>query len=748
MLETPRAAATTEPGLLRRVRRRATRRERHHGYHALIDRLEIELALRYARGARVLEAGCGTGLILRRSRPHARAGGRARPVAGHAGARARARGLDVVQASITDLPFADGDVRRGLLVQGAGARRAASSAALAELARVVRPGGHVLAEFYNPWSLRDLVKRLKRADARSRGAPPTRRSTRATTRSPTCARYPAAVAASGRPARRARGDAGLARCIELPLVGRAVRLPRGQRRATRRCCAASAASWSWSREKRMTLSARCRRDRRASSSSTTSARCASSCASPRRAPATRSTLAETSPARAPPLRRARLRRRHHRSQDARRHRPRRARRRQGARAPHTQVIVVTAFATPETAIAAMKRGAYDYLTKPFKVDEIGVGRRARAREARAAARQRRAARRARRALPPRPHGRQVAARCSACSSCSRKVAPAKTSVLHHRRVAAPARSWSRARCTTCRRARRRAVRRRQLRRHPRDAARARAVRPRARRVHRRASPTSRGLFAAADGGTLFLDEIGELSARAAGQAAARAAGAQGQARSAAPTRREVDVRVVAATNRDLEAEVERGALPRATSTTGSNVIQLHLPPLRARREDIPLLAEHFLAQARRRARPPDRRHRARRADARSCDYDYPGQRARAGEPDRARGHARAAATASRARRCPSCSRAAARAGRRRRRRASPTTASTSSAWSATSSATCSSRRSSAPSGVRKRGRQAARHLASARCATASPSSASPAPTTTATTKRPTRRSGDRTCAAR
>src|SRR5204863_644557 len=40
--------------------------------------------------------------------------------------------------------------------------------------------------------------------------------------------------------------------------------------------------------------------------------------------------------------------------------------------PETQVVVVTAFATPETAIAAMKRGAYDYLTKPFKVDEIGV----------------------------------------------------------------------------------------------------------------------------------------------------------------------------------------------------------------------------------------------------------------------------------------------------------------------------------------------------------------------------------------
>src|SRR4029077_8372781 len=40
--------------------------------------------------------------------------------------------------------------------------------------------------------------------------------------------------------------------------------------------------------------------------------------------------------------------------------------------PQTEVVVVTAYATPETAIAAMKRGAYDYLTKPFKVDEIEV----------------------------------------------------------------------------------------------------------------------------------------------------------------------------------------------------------------------------------------------------------------------------------------------------------------------------------------------------------------------------------------
>jgi ubiquinone/menaquinone biosynthesis C-methylase UbiE len=134
-------------------------RERHHGYHALIDRLETRIALEHAPGARVLEAGCGTGMILKEVAPVAR---RAIGLDLSPGmlAQARARGLEVVHGSVTELPFSDGefDLAYSFKVLAHVER---IEAALGELARVVRPGGHVIAEFYNPWSLRYLVKRLK-----------------------------------------------------------------------------------------------------------------------------------------------------------------------------------------------------------------------------------------------------------------------------------------------------------------------------------------------------------------------------------------------------------------------------------------------------------------------------------------------------------------------------------------------------------------------------------------------------------
>ena len=134
---------------------------RHAGYHALIDRLEVELVRRYGNDARVLEAGCGTGLVLEKVARFAREAVGIDLSRGML-QKAIGRGLRVANASITHLPFADAsfDVAYSFKVL---AHIEAIGDALREMARVVRPGGHVLAEFYNTRSLRYLVKRLKPA---------------------------------------------------------------------------------------------------------------------------------------------------------------------------------------------------------------------------------------------------------------------------------------------------------------------------------------------------------------------------------------------------------------------------------------------------------------------------------------------------------------------------------------------------------------------------------------------------------
>jgi DNA-binding NtrC family response regulator len=118
-----------------------------------------------------------------------------------------------------------------------------------------------------------------------------------------------------------------------------------------------------------------------------------------------------------------------------------------------------------------------------------------------------------------------------------------------------------------------------------------------------------GKFEAASGGTLFLDEVGEL-----------APGVQAKLLRALQERQierlggsqtiDVDVRVLAATNRDLEREVAAGRF-RADLFYRINVVPLELPPLRERREDIRRLAQHFLERARAEAgRGPERLSRA------------------------------------------------------------------------------------------------------------------------------------------
>lgn len=111
-----------------------------------------------------------------------------------------------------------------------------------------------------------------------------------------------------------------------------------------------------------------------------------------------------------------------------------------------------------------------------------------------------------------------------------------------------------------------------------------------------ADRTRRGLFAEADGGTIFLDEIGELPLslqvkllRVLQEEEIRPLG---ESKS-----RRVDVRVIAATARHLEDEIEAGRF-REDLFYRLNVLRIHVPPLRERRQDVPLLVDHFLAHFR------------------------------------------------------------------------------------------------------------------------------------------------------
>jgi two-component system response regulator PilR (NtrC family) len=254
-----------------------------------------------------------------------------------------------------------------------------------------------------------------------------------------------------------------------------------------------------------------------------------------------------------------------------------------------EVILVTAFATTETAIAAMKLGAYDYLTKPFQVDEINavIGR---ALEKKALVEENLALR------------DQVAGRARLASLIGKsramqkvfeligKIHSTKTSVLVTGESGTGKELVARALHSEGVRAHR-----------PFVAVNCGAIPEELMESelfgHKKGAFTgaiadSPGLFAQADGGTMFLDEIGELSLglqvkllRALQERKIKPVGATEEL--------ELDVRVIAATNRDLEAEVARGAF-RADLYYRLNVIEVRLPPLRQRREDIPVLAEHFL----------------------------------------------------------------------------------------------------------------------------------------------------------
>jgi two-component system response regulator AtoC len=131
----------------------------------------------------------------------------------------------------------------------------------------------------------------------------------------------------------------------------------------------------------------------------------------------------------------------------------------------------------------------------------------------------------------------------------------------------------------------------------------------------------RGMFELADRGTLYLDEVGELKLplqakllRVLEELAFRRVGGVHDIR--------VDVRVVAASNRDLARAVEEGQF-RADLFYRLGVVQICLPPLRERREDVPLLVEHFVGLLGRRLRRPIKGVTP-EAMAALCQYDWPG----------------------------------------------------------------------------------------------------------------------------
>ena len=136
-----------------------------------------------------------------------------------------------------------------------------------------------------------------------------------------------------------------------------------------------------------------------------------------------------------------------------------------------------------------------------------------------------------------------------------------------------------------------------------------------------ADANKKGLLEVAEHGTVFLDEIGEMSA-AMQVKLLRVLQERRFRRVGGLEELQADIRVIAATNQDLDKLIAEGRF-REDLFYRINVIPIALPPLRERREDIPLLAEHFLAKYTEQMGKNDRGHLARGAGAADA-HDWPG----------------------------------------------------------------------------------------------------------------------------
>jgi DNA-binding NtrC family response regulator len=250
------------------------------------------------------------------------------------------------------------------------------------------------------------------------------------------------------------------------------------------------------------------------------------------------------------------------------------------------VIFLTAQGSERTAVRAMKSGAYDYVTKPFDVDELGavLERALEARELRRSNRRLTAERNLGRAVIGESEGMR------SMLSAIERLAPKDITVLvrgetgtgkelvaslihaQSRRAAGPLVRFN---CAAI----------------PPDLAEAELF-GHTRGAFTGAAQARRGFFAQADGGTLVLDEIGELPSSVQAKLLRALQGGEIQPVGAGRVER-VDVRVVACTNRDLAASARAGHF-REDLYYRLAVVEVVIPPLRDRPEDIPALAAAFV----------------------------------------------------------------------------------------------------------------------------------------------------------
>jgi DNA-binding NtrC family response regulator len=260
------------------------------------------------------------------------------------------------------------------------------------------------------------------------------------------------------------------------------------------------------------------------------------------------------------------------------------------------VILMTAFGTIETAVKAMKLGAFDYLTKPFEGDELIICVK-RAAEHRRLVRENAVLRAAKTetAVPDRKGGDRLIGRSAALERVRSQLAAVAGS---HGTVLVSGESGSGKEVVS------RAIHEMSSRRGGpflavNCAALSESLLESELFGHERgaftgADRTRKGRFELADGGTLLLDEVSEVSPKIQAKLL-RVLQERSFERVGSSTSIGIDVRVVATSNRDLPSEVEKGNF-RQDLYFRLNVLPMHLPPLRERRDDIGDLAQHFVRE--------------------------------------------------------------------------------------------------------------------------------------------------------